>query len=83
MILRKGLDDHALLSAVLLTFAFAASTGNIDRGFLRYRGEALNSIRQKMSSLDKATMESTLGAILLLAGTVNADLLGKAMPAHC
>jgi hypothetical protein len=66
-VLRTGLDDHALLSAVMLTFAFAAAPGSIDRECLRYQGEALSSIREKMSSPDRAS-ESTLGAILLLAG---------------
>lgn len=68
----------------MLTFAFATATGNIDREFLRYRGEALNSIRRRMSCLDKATTESTLGAILLLAGievritlfSISTDLTG-------
>lgn len=68
----------------MLRFAFAASTGNVDSEFLRYRGEALNSIRRRMSSLDKAITESTLGAILLLAGievriaffSISTDLTG-------
>jgi hypothetical protein len=68
LVLRKGLDDHALLSAVMLTFAFATTAGSIDRECLRYQSEALSSIRQRMSSPDRATSESTLGAILLLAG---------------
>jgi hypothetical protein len=68
LVVRKGLDDHALLSAVMLTFAFAATAGSIDRECLGYQSEALSSIRQRMSSPDRATSESTLGAILLLAG---------------
>jgi hypothetical protein len=67
-VLRKGLDDHALLSAVMLTCAFAATAGRIDRECLGYQSEALSSIRQRMSCLDRAISESTLGAILLLAG---------------
>ncbi|KAN0099217.1 hypothetical protein V8E51_012992 [Hyaloscypha variabilis] len=67
-VLRKGLDDHALLSAIMLTFAFAGTVGSIDRDCLGYQGEALSSIRQRMSFPDKAPSESTLGAILLLAG---------------
>ncbi|KAJ5152935.1 N-ethylmaleimide reductase [Penicillium canariense] len=67
-ILRERLDDHALLSAVMLTFSFASAAGSINRECLEYQGEALTSIRQRMSSPDRATMESTLGAILLLAG---------------
>ena len=67
-VLREGLDDHALLSAIMLTFAYATTAGSIDRECLRYQGEALSSIRQRMSSPNKATKVSTLGAILLLAG---------------
>jgi hypothetical protein len=52
----------------MLTFAFAATTGSIDRECLGYQSEALSSVRQRMSSPDKASSESTLGAILLLAG---------------
>ncbi|KAF2476210.1 putative N-ethylmaleimide reductase [Lindgomyces ingoldianus] len=67
-VLRKGLDDHALLSAFMLTFEFAVTASSIDREYLRYQNEALSSIRQRMNSLDSATSESTMGAILLLAG---------------
>ena len=67
-VLREGLDDHALLSAIMLTYAYATTAGSIDRECLRYQGEALSSIRQRMSSPNKATKVSTLGAILLLAG---------------
>lgn len=35
---------------------------------LEYQNKALSSIRQRMSSPDKAATESTIGAILLLAG---------------
>ena len=68
LVLRKELDDHALLSAVMLTLTFAVIAGNIDRECLGYQSEALSSIRQRMGSPDRATSESTLGAILLLAG---------------
>jgi hypothetical protein len=67
-VLRQGLDDHALLSAVMLTFAFAVTAGGIDRECLGYQSEALSSLRQSMSSPDRVTSESTIGAILLLAG---------------
>lgn len=71
-VLRKGLDDQALLSAVMLTFTFAVTSGCIDRECLKYQNEALSSIRQSLSSPDPDACsihaESTLGAILLLAG---------------
>ncbi|KAJ4249276.1 hypothetical protein NW757_007853 [Fusarium falciforme] len=52
----------------MLTFAFAVSSGSIDKECLDYQSDALSSIRQSMSSPERATSESTLGAILLLAG---------------
>lgn len=67
-VLRKGLDDDALLSAVMLTFAFAAGAGSIDKECLGYQSEVLRSVRQRMSVPNVATSEPTLGAILLLAG---------------
>jgi hypothetical protein len=67
-VLRNGLDDHALLSACMLTFAFAVNSSSIDRVYLGYQREALSSIRQRINSPDRNTSESTLGAILLLAG---------------
>ncbi|KAL2698140.1 hypothetical protein AAEP93_010850 [Penicillium crustosum] len=67
-VLRKGLDDNALLSAVMLTFLFTVTAGMTSRECLEYQNKALSSIRQRMSSPDKAATESTIGAILLLAG---------------
>ncbi|KAM5368079.1 hypothetical protein ACJZ2D_009683 [Fusarium nematophilum] len=67
-ILRTGQDDQALLSSVMLTFAFATTAGSIDMNCLGYQSEALSSVRQRMSSPARVTSESTLGAILLLAG---------------
>jgi hypothetical protein len=52
----------------MLTFAFAVTAGSIDRECLEYQGDALDSIRERMNYPDKATSESTLGAIVLLAG---------------
>lgn len=67
-VFQTGLDDPALLNAVMLTFAFAATEGTIDRECLGYQSEAMGYIRERMSSLDRATSASTIGAILLLAG---------------
>lgn len=67
LILQAGLDDSALLNATMLTFAFAV-TGAIDQECLEYQSQALSSVRVRMISLERATSESTLGAILLLAG---------------
>ena len=67
-VFRTGLVDPALLNAVMLSFAFAVTGGSINRECLGYQGQAISYIREKMSSLDEATSESTIGAILLLAG---------------
>jgi hypothetical protein len=60
--------DPALLNAVMLAFAFAVTGGSLNRECLGYRGQAISHIRGKMTSLNEATSESTIGAILLLAG---------------
>ncbi|KAJ5146411.1 uncharacterized protein N7515_000975, partial [Penicillium bovifimosum] len=67
-VLRKGLDDNALLSAVMLTFSFKATESVTSRKYLEYQNQALSSIRQRLSSPDRAATESTIGTILLLAG---------------
>ena len=67
-VFRTGMVDPAVLNAVMLTFTFAVTDCIITRECLRYQGQALSHIRQKMTSLDQATSESTIGAILLLAG---------------
>jgi hypothetical protein len=67
-VFEAGLDDPALLNAVMLTFAFAATEGSINRECLGYQSKAISHIRKRMSSLDRATLITTIGAILLLAG---------------
>lgn len=67
-VFQTGLDDPALLNAVMLTFALAVTEGSIDRECLRYQSQAMSCIRERMNSLDRATSISTIGAILLLAG---------------
>lgn len=52
----------------MLSFVFAVTGGIIDREYLGYQSQAISYIRERMSSLDDATSESTIGAILLLAG---------------
>jgi len=60
--------DPALLNAVMLSFAFAVTEGIIDQECLGYQGQAISYIRKRISSLEEAASESTIGAILLLAG---------------
>lgn len=67
-VFRTGLLDPALLNAIMLSLAFAATGGSINHECLGYQGQAISSLRKRMSSLDEATSESTIGAILLLAG---------------
>ncbi|KAF2790979.1 hypothetical protein K505DRAFT_377130 [Melanomma pulvis-pyrius CBS 109.77] len=67
-VFRTGLVDPALLNAVMLSFALAVTGGSINRECLGYQGQAISFIRERMSSLNEATSESTIGAILLLAG---------------
>jgi hypothetical protein len=52
----------------MLSLAFAVTGGSIDKECLGYQGQAISYIRQKMSSPVEATTESTIGAIMLLAG---------------
>ncbi|KAL2108300.1 hypothetical protein VUR80DRAFT_3982 [Thermomyces stellatus] len=63
-----GLADPALLSAVMLSLAFEATGGSIDRECLDYKGQAISRIRERMGSPREAVSESTIGAILLLTG---------------
>ncbi|RAO72778.1 uncharacterized protein BHQ10_008790 [Talaromyces amestolkiae] len=67
-VLRKGLDDRALLYAVMLTYTSAVASSSYNDEHFIYRTETLSSLRQSLRSSDEATSEPTLGAILLLAG---------------
>ena len=68
-ILRTMPDDSLLLNAIMLTFfSFAFAAGNFNKECLEYQNATLSSVRERLISPTKATLESTLGAILLLAG---------------
>ncbi|KAK7911034.1 hypothetical protein PG985_013515 [Apiospora marii] len=67
-VFRTGFVDPALLNAVMLSLAVAATNGKIDGECLGYRGKAISYIRERVGSQNEATTESTIGAILLLAG---------------
>ena len=67
-VFRTGLTDPALLNAVMLSLVFEVNGGSIDRECLGYQSQAIGFIRKRMNVLDEATSESTIGAILLLAG---------------
>ncbi|KAH8911619.1 hypothetical protein BR93DRAFT_924295 [Coniochaeta sp. PMI_546] len=67
-VFRTGLVDPAVLNAVMLSLAFAVNGESLNGECLGYRGQAIRHIRQKMNSMGEATSESTIGAILLLAG---------------
>ncbi|RBR25385.1 uncharacterized protein FIESC28_01822 [Fusarium coffeatum] len=64
-VFRAGLVDPALMNAVMLSLAFAASGGVLNNESLVYRGQAIHHIRETMN---KTVSESTIGAILLLVG---------------
>lgn len=66
-VFKNGLDDHALLSTIMLTFSFPTSEYKSSHNFLEYQNQAMRLICQRMSFPEKAATEPTLGAILLLA----------------
>ncbi|CEI63545.1 hypothetical protein FVEN_g6676 [Fusarium venenatum] len=66
-VFRAGLVDPALSNAVMLSLAFAASGGIINKECLIYRGQAIHHIRETMM-FNHSVSESTIGAILLLVG---------------
>lgn len=68
LLLENGHGDSALISAVQLTVKFTLSARIMDDECLRYQGDTLASIRQRMAIPERAVSESTLAAILLLAG---------------
>lgn len=61
----------------MLSFAFAVTEGEFNRECLGYQGQTITYVREKMSTLDEATSESTIGAILLLAGVEVCDTYPK------
>lgn len=52
----------------MLSLAFAASGGIMNQECLIYRGNTIRYIRETMTLPEKPTLESTIGAILLLVG---------------
>ncbi|KAL4745766.1 hypothetical protein BDW72DRAFT_207914 [Aspergillus terricola var. indicus] len=67
-VFRTGFDDPALINAVMLALAHAVTGGDLDRECLRYQGQAITYIRERMVSEDDAASEANIGAILLIAG---------------
>lgn len=67
-VFRTNLDGQALFNAIMLTRAFAVNGCTINRECLEYQSRAIRSVREKIDFQDTATMESTLGVILLLVG---------------
>ncbi|KAL3428919.1 hypothetical protein BDV09DRAFT_190565 [Aspergillus tetrazonus] len=67
-VFRTGFDDPALINAVMLALAYAVTGGSLDRECLRYQGQAITYIRERMASENDAASEATIGAILLIAG---------------
>ncbi len=67
-VFRTSLNDPALLNAILLTATFAISRGILDQASLQYQTKTIQTVRQRVRNVEDATITSTLGAILLLAG---------------
>lgn len=61
-VLRKGLNDRALLSAVMSTHIamHSHSAGSVNREYFMYQNKAFSYLRENLSSLDEAIIESTL-----------------------
>lgn len=69
-ILKRGVDDEALLNAFMLmcrVTAAGTAGGALDAECLGYQGRALRSVRQRMDCPEEAASESTIGAMVLLA----------------
>lgn len=66
--LKLGLEDPALLNALMFTLAFAANGGDTNAECLTYQGNAFNHLNQTMSMPEGAAKDSTIMAILLLTG---------------
>ena len=67
-VFRTSLHDPALLNATLLTATLANTDGPLNGDCLQYQTETIKTVRQRVGIIDDATITSTLGAILLLAG---------------
>lgn len=67
-VFRCGLEDPALLNAIMLTLSFAASGGDMTRECLEYATRAVGFVGVRLSHPERATTDATVGAILLLAG---------------
>jgi len=64
-----GLDDPALLNALMFKLAFAVAGGErLDTDCLMYKGQAIDYICRRMADPQQALTEATFGAILFLVG---------------
>ena len=67
-VFRSGLEDPALVNAILMTLTFAIDGDASGEKFLKYRGEALRWINVRMQDFKHAATAATIGAILLMVG---------------
>ncbi|OAQ95650.1 hypothetical protein LLEC1_03364, partial [Akanthomyces lecanii] len=67
-VFREGLPDPTLVNAVMLALISAVADSGVDTERLGYQQKAIAGIRKRMDRVDEATSESTIEAILLLAG---------------
>ncbi|PVI03248.1 putative N-ethylmaleimide reductase [Periconia macrospinosa] len=76
-VFRVGLTEPALLNAVKLTLVYATQGLSTSREALEYKDKAITSLRSTLGALDMSILESTMGAILLLADLSAALLTGS------
>ncbi|KAJ4153685.1 hypothetical protein LMH87_010163 [Akanthomyces muscarius] len=67
-VFREGLVDPTLVNAVMLALVSAVTGSKMDKERLGYQQHAIVGIRKRMDRVEEATSETTIGAILLLAG---------------
>lgn len=66
LVFRSGVADPALLNSMLMSLALATGGDSTSLKFLRYKGEALRWINERLQDPATAVTAATIGAILLL-----------------
>lgn len=66
----------------MLSLAYAAAGNRTEREWREYRGQAFSFVRERIGTPGTATSESTIGAILLLAGVEVSRRLLSLRPLH-
>lgn len=74
-VFQTGLEDPALLSALMLTLRFAVNGENLDTECLMHKTLAITWINKRLDKTREALTNTTVGAILLLIGIEVCTLL--------